>query len=75
MALEALEGVEEIDGFKVHDYGKSERAKDDFISISHEWNKIEFQIQNGPIKEVGVNGCQVDTIVEAVLRIVSGLNA
>lgn len=25
--------------------------------------KVEFTIQNGPIKEVGVNGCQIDDVV------------
>ena len=45
------------------------------IQIRHDKNSISFTIQNGPIKEVGVNGCQVDSIVEAILRIVSGLNA
>jgi hypothetical protein len=35
---------------------------------------ISFRIQNGPIKEVGVNGCQVDTLIEAAKLIVEGLN-
>ena len=28
-----------------------------------EGNKIEFTLQSGPIKEVGVNGCQIDDII------------
>ena len=44
------------------------------IQIRHDKNSISFTIQNGPIKEVGVNGCQVDTLIEAVIRILSGLN-
>ena len=44
------------------------------VQIRHDKNSISFTIQNGPIKEVGVNGCQVDTLIEAVIRILSGLN-
>lgn len=35
---------------------------------------ISFRIQNGPIKEVGVNGCQVDTMIEAAKLIIEELN-
>ena len=45
-----------------------------FIYIRHDVNSLSFTIQNGPIKEVGVNGCQVDTIIEAAKIIVEGLN-
>ena len=44
------------------------------IQIRHDKNSISFTIQNGPIKEVGVNGCQVDTLVSAAIGIISGLN-
>ncbi len=32
-----------------------------FIII--EDSKVSFQIQDGPIKEVGVNGCQIDDVI------------
>jgi hypothetical protein len=35
---------------------------------------ISFRIQNGPIKEVGVNGCQVDTLIYAARAIIDGLH-
>ncbi|MBP9693186.1 MAG: hypothetical protein KBE16_00550 [Alphaproteobacteria bacterium] len=35
---------------------------------------MSFNIQNGPVKENGVNGCQVDTIIEAAKVILEGLN-
>jgi hypothetical protein len=35
---------------------------------------ISFKVQNGPIKEVGVNGCQVDTLIEAARLILRGFN-
>lgn len=44
------------------------------IIVDHEQNTISFKIQNGPVKESGVNGCQIDTILEAVFLIIQGLN-
>ena len=45
-----------------------------FIYVRHDVNSISFTLQNKPIKEVGVNGCQVDTIIEAATAILEGLN-
>lgn len=45
-----------------------------FIYVRHDVNSLSFNIQNGPIKENGVNGCQVDTIIEAAKIILEGLN-
>ena len=45
-----------------------------FVYVRHDVNSISFTIQNGPIKDNGVNGCQVDTIIEAAFHIVKGLN-
>ena len=45
-----------------------------FVYVRHDVNSISFTIQNGPIKESGVNGCQVDTIIEAAKLIIEGLN-
>ena len=45
-----------------------------FIYVRQDVNSIAFTLQNGPIKEKGVNGCQVDTIIEAAKTILSGLN-
>ena len=45
-----------------------------FIYVRNDVNSISFTIQNGPIKEHGVNGCQVDTLIEAAKLIVEGLN-
>ena len=46
-----------------------------FIYVRHDVNSIAFTIQNGPVKEHGLNGCQVDTIIEAAKIMVEGLNA
>ncbi len=68
MALETLKGVTQLDGFDVVDTGNK------FVYVRHDVNSISFTLQNGPIKEVGVNGCQVDTMLAAVIKIVWGLN-
>jgi len=45
-----------------------------FVYLRHDVNSLSFTIQNGPIKEFGVNGCQVDTVIEAAKLIIEGLN-
>ncbi len=73
MALETLEGVKTIGGFEVTG-GVSNFSANRPVLVHHDSNQIAFQIQNGPVKEAGVNGCQVDTIIEAAKLIVEGLN-
>lgn len=43
-----------------------------FITI--EGSKVTFQIQEGPIKEVGVNGCQIDDVIEFAKNTIEGFN-
>lgn len=45
-----------------------------FIYLRHDKNSISFTLQNGPIKENGVNGCQVDTLIAAVMEIMTALD-
>lgn len=44
------------------------------IQIRHDKNSISFTLQNGPVKEVGVNGCQVLELICAAREIISRLN-
>lgn len=80
MALDVLEGIKAIDGFgvshlKLQDGGPVEwNSISQPVFINHVDNRITFQLQNGPIKEVGTNGCQVDTLITAAAMIVEGLN-
>jgi len=46
-----------------------------FVYVRNDKNSLAFTLQNGPVKEVGVNGAQVDTIIEAAKAIIEGLNA
>lgn len=45
-----------------------------FIYVRHDVNSISFNIQNGPLKEAGLNGCQAITLVQAARIMIDGLN-
>lgn len=45
-----------------------------FVYVRHDVNSLSFTLQNGPVKEHGVNGCQVDTVIAAAKAILDGLN-
>ena len=45
-----------------------------YVYIRHDKNSITFNLQKGPIKEIGVNGCQVDTKIVAALKIIQAWN-
>lgn len=45
-----------------------------FVYVRHDVNSIAFTIQNGPVKENGCNGCQVDTLIETARVMIDGLN-
>lgn len=74
MALVTLADKKQIGGFEVT-RGVSNFSKDRPIFIHDEENQLCFKIQNGPIKEYGVNGCQVDTVIETAKLIIEGLNS
>lgn len=86
MALETMNGVMSIRGFSVlQDRPRrpdgtvdwdlfDEQRKANPIYVDHDLNMISFRIQNGPIKENGVNGCQVDTLIHAARHIIEQLN-
>ncbi len=44
-----------------------------FIEIDGQ--KITFTIQSGPIKEVGVDGCQLDSLIVVARDMIAFLNA
>jgi len=47
---------------------------DKYISIDPEASTITFKIQDGPIKEVGLNGTQIDEIGRVWLSILEKFN-
>jgi hypothetical protein len=72
MLREIFEGIESIgDSILTRtEWDQSEH----YVELDERGNSISFTLQNGPIREVGVNGCQVDTIIEAAMMIVQGFN-
>lgn len=40
-----------------------------------EKSSVEFTIQSGPIKEFGVNGCQIDDVIRWAKEKIEGFNA
>lgn len=70
MALKTLKGLKTIGGFPVYqddeiaDGKWSDVDPKYHICIHHGDNTVSIRLQDGPIKENGVNGCQVDTVIE-----------
>lgn len=81
MALKTLQDIKDIDGFPVaeasfHDnHNLAGDLAEAPILIDHQNNLIVFKLQDGPVKEAGVNGCQVDTIIAAAQTILEGLDS
>lgn len=42
--------------------------------IVEDGNKVTFTIQDGPIKEVGINGVQIDAVIEWAKAKIEGFN-
>ena len=75
MALRTLEKLLEVNDCKVKHIGVNEPCcATDPIVICDENSIIRFKIQDGPIKECGINGCQVDDILLVIKTMIEGLN-
>lgn len=78
MAVSFLKDVNQLGSTKVlffpKDAGTCMVVGDPPIVVNEGKNSLYFRIQNGPIKEVGVNGCQIDDVLEAVGHILYGFN-
>lgn len=53
---------------------ETEIRPNNFIYVRHDKNSLSFTIQNGPVKEVGKNGCQVTDIIAVAKHIIEELN-
>jgi hypothetical protein len=53
---------------------EKEVRPNNFVYVRQDKNSIAFTLQNGPVKEVGVNGCQVSALVHAAKVILGGVN-
>jgi hypothetical protein len=45
-----------------------------FIYVRHDKNSLSFTLQNGPVLENGVNGCQIVDIIAAAKHMLEELN-
>lgn len=57
-----------------YEWFEKEIRPNNFIYVRNDKNSISFTLQNGPVKEAGLNGCQVDTIIETAKIMLEGLN-
>lgn len=62
------------DGSMDYPWFEREIRPKNFIYVRHDVNSLSFTIQKGPIKEAGVNGCQVDTLIHAAKTIIANLD-
>jgi len=71
-----LDGLKKIDNISIirHPNPPEEGATNLFILIDEVENAVGFKIQEGSIKENGVNGCQVDSIIKVAKIMLEGLN-
>lgn len=45
-----------------------------FIYVRQDVNSISFTLQNGHMKEVGINGCGIDTLIHAAIMLLEESN-
>jgi len=75
MALETLKNVKKINNVNVAELSDfTANRPSEFIVVNHKNNGVSFKIQDGPIKENGLNGCQVVDIIATAKKIIEGLN-
>lgn len=84
MALETLSDVDKIGRHKIcfEHFGIAftegaddfKEIYDEFIFVDSNQNAIAFVIQDGPVKDVGVNGCEVDTMIDTAKILIEGFN-
>jgi hypothetical protein len=57
-----------------HKWFESDIRPKNFIYVRKDKNSIAFTLQSGPVKEVGLNGCQVDTLIEAAKYLIQDMS-
>lgn len=57
-----------------YEWFEKEIRPNHFIYVRHDVGSISFTIQNGPIGEVGKNGCQLTALIAAGLHMITELN-
>jgi hypothetical protein len=62
------------DGSMIYHIFDKEIRPFNFIYLRNDVNSLSFNLQKGAIKENGVNGCQVDTLIEVSKIIIEKMN-
>lgn len=75
MALEILKDIDKIDGFqierkKIEDFVESDK----YIMVDDDLGVIAFQLQSAPVKDIGIDGCQIDTMLKVCYVMIEHLN-
>lgn len=68
---EILANITQIGGFPVAHNPDNQC----YVFVDDDIPVFAFKLQDGPIKEVGINGCQIDTVIEAAKVIIEGFNS
>lgn len=72
--LETLKNVDETpNGTSISHSSKCDEVVA-YINADHDTGRLCFILQNGPIGEVDVNGCQVTDMIEVAKMIIENLN-
>lgn len=78
MTTKVLDGVKKIGGYEVEhikpDPNSDRESPSKFVRIHHGFNTISIQLQDGPIREVGENGAQVDTFIHVAKELLIAFN-
>jgi len=45
-----------------------------YVKVNPDKDEVTFKIQNGPIKEVGINGCQIDDMIIFARKVIESFN-
>jgi len=74
MSLKALMGVKYINGNKVKHTSRYSKANSkEFIKVDQNFSTLTFKLQSEPIREIGVDGCNVEDVIEIARILVANL--
>lgn len=63
------------DGSMKYDEFETNVRPHKFIYVRLDKNSLSFTLQNGPVKESGVNGCQIPEVLGVVKELLLGLDS
>jgi hypothetical protein len=73
--LDLIRDIKEFSGFRVGEYIAEEDDIRRFIAINPFTNAITFQMQKGSVKDVGLNGCNLNAVISFCRQVLEVMNA